>query len=313
MQLRDIEYVVTVAQEKSFSKAAEKLFISQPALSQSIKRLEQELGVPLFNRNTNSVRLSSAGELFVTDGTNILNMSKHLKKKMSGIQDLEKGHIRLGISSFYSYYHLVKIIPVFRARYPDIKLEITEDISFQLEQHALDGTVDISLVPLPLAHDGLDCRIIHHEQILFALPGNSSLIDKLTPALSSDLPFIDLSLAKDEPFIFLNRKQRFTDMGLQLCKEAGFVPNIIYDSMNWDTVNALIGSGLGVGFVPEIVAERSSGINTSPVYCRIIGLASTRPYAVVSRKGTELSSEAQNFITAAQTVFRQYIRSDSIK
>lgn len=299
MQLRDIEYVIAVAQEKSFSKAAEKLFISQPALSQSIRRLEQELGISLFIRTTNSVRLSVAGELFVADGTVIHAMSNRLIKKMTDITNTEKGLVRLGVSSFYSAYHIANILPAFRAQYPDIQLEIIEDTSYNLERYVLDNTADISLVPFPLMHEGLDYEIIHHEQILFALPAESHLTARLTSSFTADLPFFDLSLAANEPFIFLKKKQRFAEMGMTLCKAAGFEPNIVLDSMNWDTVNAMIGKGLGVGFVPEIVAERYGAMIHAPIYCRMISSDTTRPYAAVFHKGTPPSPLVRNFIDVA--------------
>lgn len=305
MQLKDIEYVAMLASEKNFSAAAAKLFISQPTLSQAIKRLENELNVPLFKRSTNSVNLTSAGELFLADGIEILRQSRQLKKRMEDIVNLKEGQLNLGISTFYSSYYLARIIPVYRTLHPGLKLGIKEDISIKLEEYALDGTVDISMVPLPLTHKELEVRILQQEQILFAIPPNSHLTNKLTSPPSAGYPFIDLSLAKDEPFVYLQNNQRFASMGIELCQRAGFYPKIAYEITNWDAINTLIGCGTGVGFVPEIVCERTLSNTPVPVYCRILGESAVRPYAVVFRKDKLKSPLIKNFINSLTAIFHQ--------
>ena len=122
--LKDIEYIRAVAREGSFSAAAASCFISQPALSLAVKRLEQELGVSLFERSTHSVKLSTAGELFLSEGENILMLSSQLKERMVGLSQLKKGNIRMGISTFYSSYYLTRNLPSFYRLHPGIKIDI---------------------------------------------------------------------------------------------------------------------------------------------------------------------------------------------
>lgn len=302
MQLRDIQYVVTVAHESSFSKAAQALYISQPALSQSIKRLENELGVPLFIRENNSIRLTAAGKIFVADGTEILKMSNALRTKMSDIINLRDCHLKIGISTFYSNCYLPKIIPAFQRQYPSIHLEIIEEISMVLEKLAEEEKVDFCMIPGPLDSKQLDCHIIYQEQILIALPSDHPLNRQITPALSSGLPFIDLALLKDEPFVFLKKHQKFTRMGLSLCENAGFSPNIIFETGNWNTVHSLVSTGMGVGFIPEILTEMPTA-GKRPVYYRIMANITTRPYLIAYKKGALLPAAAQNFIEAAKNSF----------
>lgn len=302
MQLRDIQYVVTVAHESSFSKAAQALYISQPALSQSIKRLENELGVPLFIRENNSIRLTAAGKIFVADGTEILKMSNALRTKMSDIINLRDCHLKIGISTFYSNCYLPKIIPAFQRQYPSIHLEIIEEISMVLEKLAEEEKVDFCMIPGPLDSKQLDCHIIYQEQILMALPSDHPLNRQITPALSSGLPFIDLALLKDEPFVFLKKHQKFTRMGHQLCENAGFSPNIIFETGNWNTVHSLVSTGMGVGFIPEILTEMPTA-GKRPVYYRIMANITTRPYLIAYKKGALLPAAAQNFIEAAKNSF----------
>ena len=302
MQLRDIQYVVTIAHESSFSKAAQALFITQPALSQSIKRLEGELGVPLFIRENNTVRLTAAGKIFVTDGMEILRLSNSLRTKMSDIINLRDCHLRIGISTFYSNCYLPRIIPAFQSQYPSIHLEITEESSFCLEDLVNDEKIDFCMIPGPLASKQLDSQIIYQEQILMALPASHALNRQLTPALSSGLPFINLALLRDEPFIFLKKHQKFTRMGHTLCENAGFSPNIIFETGNWNTIHSLVSTGMGVGFIPEILTEMPT-VGKRPVYYRIIANITTRPYLIAYKKGRMLPAAAQNFIEVAKNAF----------
>ncbi|TBL71385.1 LysR family transcriptional regulator [Paenibacillus thalictri] len=302
MQLRDIHYAVTVAHELSFSKAAQKLFISQPALSQCIRKLEQELETPLFIRENNAVRLTSAGELFVKDGSEIIRMSARLKQGIAHIANTREEKLRIGISPFYSKHYLPRIIPAFNRLYPSVSLDISEMHSAILEQLIMEDKVDFCMIPLPLDHKDIDYQPIYQEQILFAMPKNHVLYGRLTPALSSGMPFIDLKLVKHEPFVFLKPEQKFTSMGMRLCHEAGFTPNIIFETMNWDTVDALVANGMGMGFVPEILVGTSSQ-SEKPAYCRIMAENTTRSYVVAYKKGRELSAAANNFIYVAKNSF----------
>ena len=306
MQLKDIEYVSAVASEKNFSAAAEKLFISQPALSQAIKRLENELGVVLFNRSTSSVQLSSAGELFLAEGETLLRLSHQLKQHMANLAAQKSGSIRIGISTFYSSYYLARILPAFRSLHPGIRISIVEGKSHELESMAIREEVDFSLIPMPLDQPELvRCHILHQEQILFAIPADSPLRSQLHVSMSMDFPFIDLSCASQEPFIFLHRDQRFYATALRLCQDAGFSPDIVCELTNWDAINALIGSGAGVGFVPELVTQRNLKDVPVPIYCRIINQLVTRPYVIAYKKERELSPAASDFLEFIQALFKE--------
>lgn len=302
MQLRDIQYVVTVAHEASFSKAAQALFISQPALSQSIKRLEKELNTPLFIRENNTIHLTAAGKVFVTDGMEILQMSDALKTKMCDIINVRDCHLKFGISTFYSNCYLPKIIPAFQRLYPSIHLEIIEESSNTLEELTADGQIDFCMIPSPLDNKNLDSQVIYQEQILLAVPANHSLNKLPTPSLSSGLPFIDLSLAKDEPFIFLKKHQKFTKMGMQLCENAGFVPKIVFETGNWNTIHSLVATGMGIGFIPEILSKEGN-IKKRPAYYRILADNTSRPYVIAYKKEAILPKAAYNFIEVARNSF----------
>lgn len=298
MNLKDIEYVSMINEEKSFSAASERLFISQPALSLAIKKLEQELGVVLFNRTTSYVELSEAGRLFLTEGKEILRSSHQLKTMMKHLSVRESGNLRIGISTFYSSYYLAQFLPAFHSLHSEIHVSILEGRSHELEKLAVKEEVDFSLIPMPFDHeDLLDYTILNQEQIFFALPSDSPLRSKVRISMGTDFPFIDLSDVSQEPFIFLRPDQRFYKTAMGLCKEAGFTPKILYELSNWDAIHALIGKGVGVGFVPELVTRHLWKDIPKPIYCKIMNQMASRPYAIAYKKERKLSAAAQTFLS----------------
>ncbi|MBR4039917.1 MAG: LysR family transcriptional regulator [Clostridia bacterium] len=286
MTFKTIEYVIAVHDSGSFSRAAQNLFVSQPALSQAIAKAERELGVEFFVRDTHSLRLTAAGELLVREGRELLAKRNELKTRISGLSAARNETIRLGISPFYSKYYLPAVLPYFRRHFPSVSLEITEEISVVMEQQVIDGMLDFCFVPLYPQNPRLSYEVIHVEEILLAAPRDSAVCTYATP--SSGLPYIDLRYLANEPFIGLKSIQKFNEMSDNLCSQAGFKPHIVYETLNWDTVSMLVASGMGVGFVPDVLLNHSSS-EKGPQYYHLLGLDALRPYAVACKRGSTLS------------------------
>lgn len=293
MTFRTIEYVIAVHDAGSFSRAAQNLFISQPALSQAIAKAEKELGVEFFARDTHTLRLTAAGELLVREGRELLRQRDELKTRISGLSAARNDTIRLGISPFYSKYYLPAVLPYFSRYFPSVHLEITEEISVVLEQLVIDGALDLCFVPLRPQNPRLTYEVIHVEEILLAVPQGSPVSVHATP--SPGLPYIDLKYLENEPFIGLKSIQKFSDMSSALCAQAGFKPHVIYETLNWYTVNMLVASGLGVGFVPDVLLSHLPS-EQLPQYYHLLGLDTLRPYAVACKKGSELSPLARQLV-----------------
>lgn len=301
MTFKTIEYVIAVHETGSFSRAAQRLFISQPALSQAIAKAERNLGVEFFMRDTHTVRLTAAGELLVREGRELLRQRDELSTRISGLSAARNETIRLGISPFYSKYYLPAVIPYFSHYFPSVRLEITEEISVVLEQQVIDGLLDLCFVPLRPQNPRLCYEVIHVEEILLAVPRSSPLAAHAMP--SPGLPYIDLKLFENEPFIGLKSIQKFNDMSAAMCAQAGFKPHVVYETLNWDNVNLLVASGLGVGFVPDVLLSRLP-LEQGPQYYHLLGLDALRPYAVACKKGTELSPLSRQLVE----IFRNNIQ-----
>ena len=152
MQLRDIVYVLAVADEGNFSKAALKVHVSQPALSQLIQRLEDELGVKLFIRKSNRVILTNAGKIFYEDGKERLKRSDKL---MRDFRSLKEGELTIAIAPFYQRYYLLEILEKFQQKHCGIKIKLVDAFSQDSELLLLQGKVDLAFVILPYDNKGI--------------------------------------------------------------------------------------------------------------------------------------------------------------
>lgn len=149
MNLKELTYIVTIADEGSISRAAEKLYMAQSSLSQFLQLYEAELGAPLFMRTSRGIRPTASGEVFINHARQILLQYHRAQSELWDIEELNGGRIELGISTFRGTYLLPKVLKMFHERYPKIHVEITEKDSLYLEDMILEGLLDMALIALP--------------------------------------------------------------------------------------------------------------------------------------------------------------------
>lgn len=291
MEIRQMRYVLQVAEEKHFSRAAEKLHIAQPSLSQQISKLEKDLGVQLFDRNMNPVELTYAGERFVESARSIIDKTEQLKMEMQDISKTKKGNLLIGSMPMTGAHIIPKLIPPFQEKYPGIAISFLEETSSDLEALTLKGLTDVSLLSLPLSETEFEWTPLLDEEICIALPPNHFLSDKLALMLE------ELS---GEPFILLKKGQGLHTTALKLCNEAGFQPKVVFESSNIETVQSLVAAGLGAAFVPRLVV-REGRSEVSPHYVSLNPVAK-RTLVLAYRKGRYLSRAAKAFIETAKAV-----------
>ena len=306
MNIRSFQYFITIWEKPTLSAAADALYISQPALSQQIKKIEEEVGAQLFTRKGHTMSLTPAGEVFLLCSRRILQFYEAMQREVKMLSVAEKDTVHMGISPFYSQHYLPKILPPFLQKHPQINVDIVEEISVNLENRLLKGELDFCALPLYPKNELLEYETIYHEKILLAVPKDHPVNSNYpTDALiTKSYPFIDLALMKNEPFIGLKKIQKFSAIGLRLCKEAGFAPRTICETMNWETVHLLIASGLGVGFVPEILIGNIKDPETCPCYYQLSSPA-YRDYALVHRPGAILSDAANILQESLREFFRE--------
>ncbi|MGZ9584099.1 LysR family transcriptional regulator [Paenibacillus marinisediminis] len=302
MEIRQLQYALQIAEERNFSRAAEKLHIAQPSLSQQLSKLEKEIGVLLFQRTTNSVDMTYAGEVFVDRAQKILDSLEQLKKEMADISQTKAGKVTIGTMPITGSHLLPHVLPLFHKHYPDIELVISEEPSTStLVKMTAQGKNDLCLLSLPIHDPALDYEPIIEESIMLAVaqdhPLNADTQSKREP--------IRLEQMKDEPFIFLKRGQGFRQITMDLCRQAGFEPRIVFESSNMETVQSLVAAGMGAALVPRLIATapRSEFV---PAYLPIEGDPS-RTLVLAYRSGRYMSKAAEAFMrTLKETVATQF-------
>ncbi|MBA9085287.1 DNA-binding transcriptional LysR family regulator [Fontibacillus solani] len=301
MELRQLQYTLQIAEERNFSRAADKLHIAQPSLSQQLSKLEQELGVKLFQRNTSTVELTYAGASFIEHAQKIMDAVEQLRQEMDDISQLRAGRVVVGSMPITGSHLLPYVLPAFKATYPEIQVNLLEDTSLNLEKLTAGGGTDLSLLSLPLQEPSLTFEPIGEEVIDLAVPPEHPLA-KLKQHKNS----VSIEMLRDEPFIVLKKGQGFRTMTVDLCKSAGFEPNIVFESNNIETVQSLVAAGMGITFVPRFIA-RAKRSELIPVYIPLADPAPSRTLVIAYRKGRYLSKAAEAFIETFKEVLTHRI------
>lgn len=307
MNTQQIKYVLTLAEEKSFSKAAQKLYVTQPSLSQFIKNLESELHVQIFDRSTSPIRLTPAGEAFVSAARKIKAIEEELHKEIADLTDLKTGDLRIGTSPFRASCLLPKSIAKFHELYPGITIHILEDVSHKLEEAALEGSIDLYLNTGPFDENIFYIEELAVEQLYLAVPPENPINNGLesyqvteydikldTPKLHNT-PYIDLSLFHSAPFIFLGSNQKLHDTAAEFCLSAGFDPYIILSSERLETAFSWTLAGIGCTFIPDFLIKFGN-YERHPIYYKLNHPKATRKLCIAYRRNRYLSKVAVAYI-----------------
>lgn len=243
MELRHLRYFVAVADDLSFSRAAERLHIAQPPLSQQIRNLETELGVTLLDRTRHRVQLTPAGRLFLDSARQTLAAADRAIETAQRAGRGELGRLVIGFASAIAYSVFPDILRSFRERFPEVEL-VLHELNTTLQIEALrDGTIDLGFVHLPVSEQGLSLRTIVEEPILVALPETHPL------ASQAALSFQNLM---NERFVSFPRHLApgFYDQIISACQQAGFCCQVIQEAKLMQTIVCLVAGRMGIALVP---------------------------------------------------------------
>ena len=217
MTSRELEYIKTVADEKSISSAARKLYIAQPSLSQSLQRIEENLGAKLFNRTPSGLTLTYAGERCYQMACQVLKIYSDFEAEISDINQLKTGRIVMGTTNHLGTVILPEILLEFKENSPSVELEILEDNTGNLEAKLLTGAMDFALLHAPkLAPNPLlNYEFLSEDPFVIALAAGHPLIEKAQKKPGYLFPVLDVRLLKNEPLILLHSQQRIRFFLLQ--------------------------------------------------------------------------------------------------
>jgi DNA-binding transcriptional LysR family regulator len=241
-----------VAEELHFGRAAARLHISQPPLSQQIRRLEDELGARLFRRTKRRVELTPAGLVFLTEARQTLAQADRAVRAAQRAERGELGELVVGYVTTASYEPLPDVIRGFRRRFPDVTLSLENLRSVQQRQALLDGRIDVGFVRPQVADPRVSYEAIWRESVVVALPGNHPLARRaIVTALDLEAELF-VAVAPDDPF-------GFYDQVVAFCRRAGFIPRVAARVPDVQAAIALVAAGLGIGLVPAAVQRFKRG------------------------------------------------------
>lgn len=258
MNSKDIDYVITIAEEKSISRAAQKLYVTSSALSQMLVKIEQDVGAKLFNRNKSGLEITPAGQIFIDNGREILEIEKKTYSMISDITNQQSRTISLGFTPGRGPAMLVDVYPEFHKKYPSCILDPRElRVSIQQEQ-IHDGSLDLGFMTLTDDQKTNDEYIdLFPEELMLALPHGYPLQLISSPIGDDPYPTADLYLLREEPFILMYKPSTIRTIIDPLFNEAGFVPNVLFETSSNQTIIEMIRGRMCCGIIPYHYVKRN--------------------------------------------------------
>jgi LysR family transcriptional regulator, hydrogen peroxide-inducible genes activator len=242
MTLNELRYIVAVAQEKNFGRAAQRCFISQPALSVAIQKLEEELQTQLFERGKSEVTVTPVGERIVEQAHKVLEEAARIRDIAQAGRNQLAGLFRLGAIYTVAPYLLPDLVPALNALAPDMPLEIEENITEQLEAALKTGRIDAAIIALPFQPPGIATEFLYEEPFQVVVPQRHPWAKRKT---------IEPSELAGEHAILLNVGHCFRDQVLESCPELNRGDAPVTRSNSLETIRNMVASGLGISVLPR--------------------------------------------------------------
>lgn len=314
MMFKYAKYIYAIYEEQSFTKAAKKLFVSQPSLSATIKKAEDELGFQIFNRETAPVSLTSAGQIYISAIEDIYRIENNVKDSINSIYSLMVGDISVSGAAFISSFILPEIIMEFSKRYPKININLIEDNSVNLQEKLLSEETEV-LIDYDFNSENFEASPLKREHILLAVPkkhkvnkqfGNISLTTKdiisqkhLDPGIAS----VNLKKLEQEKFILLKPKNNMYKCSCNICSDYGFTPQPVISVDQLLTAYNIAGSGMGITFTTDTVIQSAASYENLLFY-KLNTSHAERVFYIAHKKKKSKSPAVCEFINVAKEIYR---------
>ena len=290
MTLTELKYLVAVAAERHFGRAAERSFVSQPSLSAAIKNLEDELGVRIFERGKGDILVTPIGEQLVAQAKRVLEEAERVKTiAKQGKQPLQ-GEFRLGVIHTVAPYLLPDLVAELRKRAPDMPLDIEENMTANLEQMLKNGGIDAAILALPLSVAGVTSLPLYNEAFRAIVPAKHPWARRKA---------VTVDELADENLLLLSAGHCFRDQVLDACREFSRAPTAGKQGNSLETLRSMVASGMGVSVLPAMAL---TGHHANPLVKAIdfVAPAPTRRIGIVYRTGFPRTTAVQAIANAVQ-------------
>jgi LysR family hydrogen peroxide-inducible transcriptional activator len=284
MEIHQLRYFCAIVDSGSFSRAARQTHVSQPSLSQQIRKLEDELGARLFDRLGRSVRLTEMGQTFLPRARAVLRELEAARGALAHQIDSMGGTITVGVIPTVAPYLLPPNLTSFSRKFPQARISVVEEITPVLLERLRAATIDLALLALPIRGHEFETFPILTEPLFAALPKNHRLARLQTLALK------DL---RAEPFLLLRDGHCFRENALAACDRARLHPQIAFESGQFSSLLSMVAAGMGVSIVPEMAIDKK----TSCAYVRLADDQNTRTIGAVRLRGRSFSRLHDAFLS----------------
>jgi len=308
---RGKEYIYEVYKEQSFSKAAQNLYISQPALSASIKKIEKRLGCSIFDRSSNPVRLTEAGTEYVKAIEKIMDIENRFENYLNNLNQLKTGRLSIGASNVFASFILPEIITKFTAKYPLIKINLAEANSIDLEEQLFAGALDFVFDNNPRNELIYDEHFFYRECLILTVPRNFSStalaqeyqlsIDDIFNGihLNPETKAVPLSIFSEDPCILLRAGNDTRIRADKIFEEHSIKPKIILELDQLATAYHAACSGMGITIISDILAQKTTP-SSNMLYYKINSQQTFRDVFFYNKQNKYITKAMEEFIKITQ-------------
>lgn len=256
MDLREIQLFMEVADQQSFTKAAERTYLTQPSLSKVVKKLEEELQVELFDRSTRHLWLTDAGKVVYQQGQKSLESLAELKVLLNELRNVKTGKIKIGIPPLVGTLVFPDMALKFHAKYPKVWLQLIELGAKRIVNLVEENKVDLGISVLPVDEEKLNVYPLISDEFVVFIYDDHPLSNKENLAISE---------LKHENFILFSNDFTLHDSVINACKENGFEPNVSYETSQWDLITELVAAKMGIALLPKSIFYKQNHSNVKMI------------------------------------------------
>ncbi len=302
MTSRELLYVKTIADEKSITRAAQKLYLTQPSLSHCVSSIERQLGTRLFRRTSSGLVLTYAGEKYYRMACEVLRVYAAFESEISEESELLRGRITLGITNYLGCDLLPRMLPRFHQEHPGIELRIVEETTEELEKSLLSGRLDFAVMHTGAGDGasedpGLAHEVLRRDPFLLIAPPDNPYTDRAIRRGDEEELELDPALLAEEPFLMVSKGQRIRHVADRILASAGVSPDIVFTSRNFETLRRLCAEGMGYTFIPRHYVGLLGGESYAPAcYAIPERYGAFWELSVVTLKDAYLSRAAKAFL-----------------
>lgn len=253
MEIRQLEYFLAVADTGSFTRAAERLYVSQPAVTNAIRSLEEELGIMLFDRNQKLAALTSEGAIFASHVGEVMHGISKTIEEIDAMKNLTGGVLTIGLTSFGGIRDFAAALADFRASYPAIKCRLVEHTTAELERLLLDDKLDVAILSVAGASHALEYLPLPRQELVLCVSRRHSLRRQNS---------VPLAALVDEPLVLPRSACAYRDEIIAGFEAVSAMPELVFESQHIQTLKSLVATGAGVTILPETLVDTDDSLAT---------------------------------------------------